>query len=398
MARVGIREWLALAPVLASGKLARYNASGGGPLSDFEAAYSEKFAVKHTLATSSGTGALIAALVAAGVGPGDEVLVPAYTWIATAAAPLAVGAIPVLVEIDSSLTMSPADIQRKITPQTKAIIPVHMANLVCDMDAIMAVAHQHGLIVIEDACQAVGVKYKGRRVGTIGDIGAYSFNQFKNINVGEGGALVTNNDEYFARARIYHDVGAVFRGHQENWDIPPFPGVNLKASQIQGAMLKVQLKKLDPLIARMRVRRDLLAEILRNSRRFQVGPHNDPANAAGLHVIFGSPDEAATFAKEHKRGVHRVYDSSRHIYSFWQPILQRRLAHPLMNPYGWAARDADYSPDACTASLDILRRTCRISVGENYPVTLMRYLARKMAGPTSVELQNLVPSAGYQDR
>ncbi|WP_159586717.1 DegT/DnrJ/EryC1/StrS family aminotransferase [Chelativorans xinjiangense] len=379
MARVGLREWFAVGRVVMSGRLARYGGGGEGPLTRFEADYSEKFGVKHTLAVSSGTGALICALAAAGVGPGDEVLVPAYTWIATAAAPLAVGAVPVLVDIDQTLTMDPADILRKITPRTRAILPVHMANMVCDMDRIMEIARKHGLLVIEDACQAVGASYKGRRVGAIGDIGAYSFNQFKNINIGEGGAVVTNSDRYFARARMYHDVGAVFRGHLDNDNEPHFFGVNLKASQIQGAMLNVQLAKLDPMIRRMRKRYRLMSRILASSPAFRVGPHNDVENAVGLHLIFESAEEAERFAGRNRRGVYRLYDSSRHVYTNWVPILEQRAAHPKMNPFAWASPRIEYTPDMCARTLDILQRTCRISLGENYPSPLAAFLARRMA-------------------
>ncbi|MBP1872984.1 8-amino-3,8-dideoxy-alpha-D-manno-octulosonate transaminase [Ensifer adhaerens] len=378
MARVGMREWLALAPVFASGKLARFSSDGNGPLTRFEADFSAKFGVEHVLTVSSGTGALIAALAAAGVGPGDEVLVPAYTWIATAGAALAVGAVPIIVEIDETLTMDPADILRKITPYTRAIIPVHMANMVCDMERIMQIARDHGLIVVEDACQAVGLPYKGVRVGTIGDAGAFSFNQFKNINIGEGGAVVTNDPRLFARARMYHDIGALFRGHLDNANEPPMLGINLKASQIQGAMLNVQLKKLDPMIRRMRRHYDAIAEILSSSNAMRIGPHNDQDNAAGLHVIFDTAEEAQAFAAENKRGVYRLYDSSRHVYSNWLPVLEQRTANPKMNPYAWTSRKIEYAPDMCPRSLDILKRTCRIGLGENYPLPLMTYFARRM--------------------
>ncbi|APG94681.1 DegT/DnrJ/EryC1/StrS family aminotransferase [Sinorhizobium americanum] len=377
MARVGLREWLAVAPVFASGKLARFSGDGKSPLTRFEADFSEKFGVRHTLTVSSGTGALIAALAACGVGPGDEVLVPAYTWIATAAAAIAVGAVPVIVDIDETLTMDPADILRKLTPQTKAIVPVHMANMVCDMSAILGIARKHDLIVVEDACQAVGLTYRGVRVGTIGDAGAYSFNQFKNINIGEGGAIVTDDDRLFARARMYHDIGALFRGHLDNYNEPSMVGINLKASQIQGAMLNVQLKKLDPMIRRMRVRYDAMAEIL-DSTGFRLGPHNDQENAAGLHLLFDTAEEAQTFAAENKRGVYRLFDSSRHVYTNWLPIIEQRTANPRMNPYSWAARKIEYTPDSCAKSLDILKRTCRVSLGENYPLAVMTYLARRM--------------------
>jgi dTDP-4-amino-4,6-dideoxygalactose transaminase len=278
--------------------------------------------------------------------------------------------------------MDPADILRKITPQTRAIIPVHMSNMVCNMDAIMRIAREQNLAVIEDACQAVGLRYKTKRVGTIGDFGAFSFNQFKNINCGEGGAVVTNDTRLFARARMYHDIGSMFRGHLDNANEPPMLGVNFKASQIQGAMLNVQLKRLDPMIARMRERYDVMSEILSKNKRLRIGPHNDIGNAAGLHVIFETSDDAKQFAEENKRGVYRLYDSSRHVYTNWQPVLQQRTGHPAMNPFLWTDRRIEYTPESCAQTLDILKRTCRISLGENYPVTLVAYMARRMARST----------------
>ncbi|WP_367715605.1 DegT/DnrJ/EryC1/StrS family aminotransferase [Nitratireductor sp. GISD-1A_MAKvit] len=385
MAKVGLREWLAIGGVIASGRLARYGGPGEGPLDRFERAFSEKFGVRHVLTVSSGTGALISALASAGVGPGDEVLVPAYTWIATAASVLAVGAVPVIVDIDETLTMDPEDIARKITQRTRAILPVHMANMVCDMAAITALARQNGLVVIEDACQAVGVSYRGQRVGTIGDIGAFSFNQFKNMNIGEGGAVASRSDRYFARARMYHDVGELFRGHLDNYNEPSFFGVNFKASQIQGAMLNVQLGKLDPMLRRMRRRHRVMSHILSGSDAFRLGPHNDPQNAVGLHLLFETEGEAKAFAAQNRRGVHRVFDSSRHVCTHWTPILEKRAFHPAMNPFGWASADVEYGPEMCARSLDILKRTCRISLGENYPTALMAYLARRMAGRSVLE-------------
>lgn len=385
MAKVGLREWLAIGGVIASGRLARYGGPGEGPLDRFEKAFAEKFGVKHVLTVSSGTGALISALAASGVGPGDEVLVPAYTWIATAASVLAVGAVPVIVDIDETLTMDPEDIARRITPRTRAILPVHMANMVCDMEAIMTLARQNSLMVIEDACQAVGVRYRGQRVGTIGDIGAFSFNQFKNMNIGEGGAVASQSDRYFARARMYHDVGELFRGHLDNYNEPSFFGVNFKASQIQGAMLNVQLAKLDPMLRRMRRRHQVMSHILSGSDAFRLGPHNDPQNAVGLHVLFETEGEAKAFAARNRRGVYRVFDSSRHVCTHWTPILEKRAFHPAMNPYGWASADVEYGPDMCARSLDILKRTCRISLGENYPTALMAYLARRMVGGKAPE-------------
>ncbi len=149
----------------------------------------------------------------AGLGPGDEVLVPAYTWIATAAAPLAVGAIPILVDVDETLTIDPDDIERKITHVYEAINSRAHVNLVCNMDRITAIARKHNLVIIETPVRRVGALYKGRRVGSIGVCGGVSFNQMKNMNAGEGGAVLTNNRDLFARAFSYHDGGSSIRGH-----------------------------------------------------------------------------------------------------------------------------------------------------------------------------------------
>jgi dTDP-4-amino-4,6-dideoxygalactose transaminase len=376
MPRVGVTELITLSRVIASGQLLRYRGGEHGFTTKFEIDLSKKLGVKHALTVNSGTSALISALAAAGIGPGDEVLVPAYTWVATAVAPLAVGAVPVLVDVNESLTIDPEDIKRKITPYTKAIIPVHMLNLVCDMDAIMEIAKQHRLKVIEDACQAVGLTYKGRRVGTIGEAGALSFNQFKNLNSGEGGAVLTNDDRIFTRARMYHDVGSYTREHAFESNEAVFAGVNLRVSELTGAVLHAQLPKLDPLLRRLRRRHSMMTKALSRTTKFRISPHNDPANAVGLTVIFDRPDDAKAFAGH--AGVERLIDTGRHVYTNWQPIMTQRTFHERMNPWKWANRDITYSNDMCSRTLDILARTCRVSLGAQYPLPFMQLRARML--------------------
>lgn len=376
MPRVGVREFGALTRVIAGGQLLRYRGGENGFTGRFESALAAKLGVKHALTVNSGTSALIASLAAAGIGPGDEVLVPAYTWVATAIAPLAVGAVPVLVDIDESLTIDPEDIKRKITPYTRAIIPVHMMNVVCDMDAITAIARKHRLLVIEDACQAVGVSYRGRRVGTIGDIGAFSFNQFKNLNSGEGGAVITNDDRYFTRARMYHDVGSYTREYDSESNEPVFAGVNMRVSELTGAVLHAQISKLDPLLKRLRSRHGILASALAKTTKLRVSPHNDPDNAVGLSVILDTVENAKAFANQ--RGVERLIDTGRHVYTNWIPIMTQRTFHERMNPWKWAHRDITYSNDMCSKTLDILARTCRVSLGAQYPEVVMRMRANML--------------------
>ena len=183
----------AVTAVLRSGQLFRYRGGEGGQADTCEKRLVELCGCKYALVVTSGTAALICALVGLNIGPGDEVIVPAYTWLASAGAVLNVGAIPVLANVDESLTLDPADFERRIGPRTKAVIPVHMGGRPSNMDAIMDVAQRHGLHVVEDACQAIGGSYRGRRLGTIGAAGAFSFNQFKTISCGEGGALLTSD-------------------------------------------------------------------------------------------------------------------------------------------------------------------------------------------------------------
>lgn len=367
MASVGVGEWLAVGRAIASKNLLRY---GGSFTENFEQRFATYLKAKHVLTMQGGTGALIAALAAAGVGPGDEVLVPAYTWMATAAAPVMVGAVPVMVDINESLTIDPADIERKITPYTRAIIPVHMVNAPCDMDAIMKIARKHNLMVIEDACQSVGVPYKDRFTGAIGHLGAHSYNQYKNINVGEGGAVITSDDRLFARARNYHDLGSFVRNHEQTFNEPTFVGANMRATEVDGAMLGVQLSKMIPMLARFQKRRAAIAPLFEGKRGFRISPHNSPENAMTLTVIFDRIDEAKRFSKE--TGAFRLQDNSKHVYTNWEPILSQRTFHPKMNPWNWAQRPIEYTPDMCARSLDILERTCRIDLGGRAPTMLLK--------------------------
>ena len=326
-------EIVAAARVLAKGGLSRYHTSGASEVAKFEEELQAFMGVRHALAVNSGTSALICALVGAGVGPGDEVLVPAYTWVATAAAPLAVGAIPVLVEVDDSLTIDPVDIERKITARTRAIIPVHMINVVANMDAIMQIAAAHDLFVIEDACQAMGLTYRGRRVGSIGHAAAFSFNQHKNIKSGEGGALLTNDDRVYVRALMYHDVGSYIRADGPGADEPLFIGVNFRMPEIAAAILRPQLRSLDSLVSqRLKHRQIVLRELARLPQAgWHVSPHHDEDDAANLTLKFDDPHRARAFASV--QGVNRLFDTGRHVYTNWLPVLDRRTAHPKSNPY-----------------------------------------------------------------
>lgn len=188
----------------------------------FEVEFTEKIGVKHALAVNSCTSAIISSLVACGVGPGDEVIVPGYTFFASCASVIAAKAIPIIAEVDSSLTMDPDDLEKKITSRTKAVIPVHMRGAPCNMDRIMDIARRHNLSVIEDVAQACGGSYKGKRLGSLGDCNAFSLQYHKIITSGEGGVVTTDDALLYDRAQGYHDSAACWR--PDRFGLPRYEG------------------------------------------------------------------------------------------------------------------------------------------------------------------------------
>ena len=324
------------------------------------------FGVEYPIFMTSGQAALTTALVAMGIGPGDQVIVPAYTYIATAMAVVAAGAIPVIAEVDETLTLDPADFERKITPHTKAVIPVHIQGFPCRMDVICEIAEKHGIGVLEDACQADGGSFGGKRLGSIGDAGALSFNYFKIVSSGEGGALLTNRRDIFEPALIYQDSSAIaFFGNQmDGFSTEPFCGVEFRANELCAAVMNRQLDRLDGILADLRRNKKYMMEKLKDVVSFV--PSNDIEGDCGttLAMCFDSAEKAEALASALKYTV--PYDTGKHVYSRWTPILQKRGAyHPLMDPFKMEAnRDIvpDYSEDMCPKTLEYLKKAVYVNV------------------------------------
>ncbi len=374
MYEIGQSEIDAVTNVLRSGQLFRYRGGEGGEVDTCEAKLRQMFDSHHALVVTSGTGALIAGLVGLGIGPGDEVLVPAYTWLASAGAILSVGAIPVLVEIDETLTLDTAEFERMIGPQTKAVIPVHMGSRPSDMDAIMAIAQRHNLYVLEDACQAIGATYKGKALGAIGDAGTFSFNQFKAIACGEGGALLTNSRKIYERALYYHDMGCTFRSHAGTLSEEPFLGNTLRMNELLGAMLRVQLDRLDDIMQRLRERQGWILDVVRaHDVPFAISPSHDAAGDAGQYATFIFSD-----AKLREAVATRAYElqpecslgtpinSGLHVYTNWNVLLEQQGGfHPAINPYLRPENSAcrkELTQASCPRTLDILARTATLGI------------------------------------
>ena len=337
---------------------------------NFERELEAKINVKHAICVNSGTSALQCCLAALNIGPGDEVIVPAYTYMATANAVLAVGAIPVLAEINETQTIDVADVEKKISKYTKAVIPVHLNGHPADLDALKALCDPRGIKIIEDACQADGGSYKGKRLGTIGAAGAFSFNYFKIISAGEGGAVLTNDDTYYERALIYHDTGTAYRPYAEAMTEPFFSSYNMRTNEIAAAVLREQLKRLDGILEDLRrVRKEITAGIKLNDG-VHFTPFNDAEGDCGtlLGLIFDDADRAAAFATE--VGGLCLINSKKHIYINWDPMLNRLGGHTdAMNPYldpANADLNKEINPDTCPVTLDILRRSVNISMNPDW--------------------------------
>jgi len=231
----------------------------GEYVKEFEKEFSNYLGVKHAIAVNTGTAALHIAIAALDIGPGDEVIVPPFTFIATASSILHNNAIPIFADIDAkSYTLDPDSVKKKITSRTKAIIPVHLAGITANMGSLIDLANDHHLSIIEDACQSIGAKYKGKKVGSIGDVGCFSFYPSKNITTGEGGMITTSDDKLAEQCRLIRHHG------EPSWYVYNRLGYNYRMTEIQGAIGRVQLKKIDQYIKKRNSNANYLTEVVGN--------------------------------------------------------------------------------------------------------------------------------------
>ena len=363
MYEIGNKEVQAIKNIISKGKLFRYLENSECEL--FEKNYSEYLSIKHTALSASGTTAITAALVGLKIGPGDEVLIPAHTYMATAMSVLSVGAIPVIVDIDESLTIDPKALEDACGPLTRAAIVVHMWGTTCNMNAIMKIAKKKKLFIIEDTCQAVGGGYEKKMLGTIGHVGAFSFNYYKNMTSGEGGAVVSNNKEVIERAKCAIDPCHFYWQGRKN-SLKPFAANGARASEFTGALLNVQLKRLPGMIKKMRAERDRILSSTQNlsnmginhsqlnSKNYDCGNYvffkfNNTLDARNFTSIFPAPIAGKT---------------GRHNYTEWDQILMKEGSfHQALNPFKLLENKKcrmSYSKDMCKSSLEILNKTIMI--------------------------------------
>jgi dTDP-4-amino-4,6-dideoxygalactose transaminase len=312
--------------VLETGYLSRYGQESDPRFKHkvvtLEQEFAKKIGVKHALATNGGTSSIMAALVALGVGRGDEVIVPGYTFVASISAVIAIGGTPILAEVDESLTMDPSDIEGRISKRTKAIMPVHMLGNPSDIERIMAVARKHKIPVLEDACQSLGASYKGKMTGSYGAINAFSLNINKTITTGDAGMVTTDSDELYERAFGYHDQGHKPLRMGLEIGARSLVGINLRINELTGAVGLAQLRKLDTILALLRDKKRKFKEaiVAGGIRNMGYRTINDPGEIATmLTVLF--PDEAATRKVAAALNVKTVADSGWHVYNHMEQIL-----------------------------------------------------------------------------
>ncbi len=376
MYRIGQEEIAELTKVIETKSMFKIN-NGLKESEQVENKLKNILGAKHAIFMTSGQAALTSALVALGIGPGDEVIVPAYTYIATAMAVVAAGAMPVIAEVDDTLTLCPVDTEKKITKHTKAIMPVHIQGFPCNMDAIMALAKKYNLFVIEDACQADGGSYKGKRLGTIGDAGGLSFNFYKIVSSGEGGALLTDCKEVFERALIYQDSSAVafFGDQMAGFETDGFCGSEFRSNELCAAVMNVQLDRLDGILKDLRKNKKYMMDQLEGDCKFI--PSNDIEGdcATTLALQFESEEDARAFATAEGINGTLPIDTGKHIYKHWTPIMEKRGAfNPLMDPFKMEANKdivPDYHAEMCPETLEKLSKAVYISINPDHTKDLL---------------------------
>ncbi len=326
---IGEEETAEVLEVMASGYLSRYgpadNPAFGAKVHRVEEALASIAGVKHGLALSGGgSAALWISMLALGIGPGDEVIVPGFTYVASISSIVYAGATPVLAEIDDSFNLDPADVAARITPRTKAIIVVHMLGGVARLDELKALADRHGIALVEDCAQAFGATYQGQGVGGIGRIGTFSFNEYKTITCGDGGAIVTDDTALYERAFAMHDQGhAPFR-LESKYAERPFLGMNFRMTELSGAVLLGQLKKLDLIRTHLRANKAIVKGILRQVPEIGFRTLVDPEGDLATHLVVVLPTRDAAEAVARDVGSITLGTSGWHVYNHMDHVLSRR--------------------------------------------------------------------------
>jgi 8-amino-3,8-dideoxy-alpha-D-manno-octulosonate transaminase len=347
----------------------------------FEENFGKYMGTRFALAVTSGTAALDCAVAGLGVGPGDEVIVPAYTWWSDYTCVVHAGTLPVFADIDRTFNLDPKDFERKITPRTKVVIAVHLLGGPCDMDPIVETARKRGVAILEDCAQCVGGSYRGKKLGSIGDVGIYSFQVNKIITSGEGGAVVTNDPVIYERAARFHNMGTLqqlFLDRLGSSQVQTFAGENFRMSEFTGAVLGAQLSKLDLMVSQLRQNAEAIYGGIKNLSGIGLRHRPDPEGDIGYGVYFEMKDKSARdncIAELKKRKVPASTLTGSVLLPVAESVVNKRTRHPnwpsFNSPEG---KKIEYGPDSCRQTLDIFNRFVQVRVGAKYTQRINDYI------------------------
>ena len=356
--------------VLDTGVLFRYGfdaaRKGHWKARTFESEFARRLGVAHCHLCSSGTAALNIALAACGVGAGDEVVVPPFTFVATVEAVLNAGAVPVFADIDDTLCLDPEAVARVVTPCTRAVVPVHMCGAMARIDRLADLCRERDLVLIEDACQAVGGRFRERALGTFGQMGCFSFDAVKTITCGEGGAVVTDDARLYRQADRYADHGHDHVGQDRGAEDHPIMGLNFRISELNAAVGLAQLRKLDTILDRQRSAKRTLRAALAGCPAVSWRHVPDPDGDTATFMSFFLPDEkrarqaAAALAGAGLDGCFYWYDHNWHYLRRWDHIRHLRCA--ARPPVAALAHCPDYGRLQLPASDAIMARTISMQI------------------------------------
>lgn len=373
--------------VLESGVLMRYGfdpmRNGHWKAKELEKEICDTFDVKHAQLTSSGTTALSTAMAVMGVGHGDEVIMPTFTFVASFEAIIAAGAIPVLVDIDETLCLDPEAVEAAITPRTKMVMPVHMCGSMAQMDQLEDICQRHGLLLLEDACQAIGGTFQGKKLGTIGHGGTFSFDFVKTITCGEGGVFLTNDEHLYTNADHYTDHGHDHIGNDRGAEAHPFLGYNYRISELHAAVGLGQIRKLDHILATQRKNNAIIKSALAEIEEVSFRRIPDEAGDNASFLSFFLPTEDLT-RKTHKAlisnglgGNFYWYDNNWHYIKKWEHLKNGTSLFPLNTALVEAINKTDFN--AFQQSDEIMGRTISSLINLTWTQEQAEERAHKMA-------------------
>lgn len=366
----GEEERRELSDVLRTGVLFRYGfdaaRQGHWKTRTMEGELAERAGIGYAHLVSSGTAAVHTALAICGVGAGDEVILPPFTFVASFEAVMAAGAIPIFAEIDETLCLDPADVARKITSRTKAVMPVHMCGAMARIDELQTLCTRKGVLLIEDACQSLGATYQGRWLGTFGQAGAYSFDAVKTVTCGEGGAVVTDDAERYRLAHGFADHGHDHVGNDRGAEGHPFLGFNYRICELNAAVGLAQLRKLDKMLAIQRANQTAIKAAMERFDHIRFRRLPDEAGDSATHLSFMLPSEeqarrtARALAEAGVDGGFYWWDNNWHYLRRWDHL--KKLSAPSKLPVQLCAQLPDYGKVALPRSDEIISRTISLQI------------------------------------